>query len=77
MRHATAKGVEVEAEPDRILQQHSRGVIEREMAARRLFEESLAYQMPQDPGQRVGIGARGGGKLVDLRVPRRNVIGDP
>src|SRR5689334_17416524 len=46
MRHATANAVEIQTQVDRILQQRLGGVVELELAAHRLFKETLAHQVP-------------------------------
>src|SRR5207244_1114782 len=69
IRHAAAEAVEVEAKTCGGVQQAAGGFVQRETAGRRFLEHALADEVPQHSPQRVGVGARRRGQVLNLSYP--------
>ena len=74
---AAADALEVQAEPQRGIEQAPSGVVQRETAGRRLLKHAFAHQVSEHPVQGSGVAAGCGGQAIDFRISGGEEVGDP
>src|SRR5262249_683723 len=72
--HASAEGVEMEAAPQRLLQQLPRYIVQSEAARRRLLKHAFRDEMTNNSLQRLAISPRRASQLTDLLLPGEDVV---